>query len=147
MIIKKKDRNWFEDSARKLHKAAAQHLRKKTKKKNKKRRAEKRTLRPKNYFAYIKSSQWRQRTRAYYALHGNACAVCADTKTVQLHHKTYERLGEEMDADLIPLCDAHHKAFHSTIGGSKKNMVLETDAFVQGERHDNEAHRLLSTLC
>jgi hypothetical protein len=39
------------------------------------------------------------------------CAVCWDPH-VDLHHKTYRRLGEELLDDLVPLCRDHHDELH-----------------------------------
>jgi len=39
------------------------------------------------------------------------CRVCADPN-VDLHHRTYIRLGDEKMTDLEPLCREHHEAVH-----------------------------------
>jgi hypothetical protein len=35
------------------------------------------------------------------------CFVCGSAE-IQLHHKTYDRIGAEALDDLVPLCDRHH---------------------------------------
>jgi hypothetical protein len=39
------------------------------------------------------------------------CVVCRDPN-VDLHHKSYARLGEERLDDLVPLCRTHHDQLH-----------------------------------
>lgn len=76
----------------------------------------------------------------------NTCKVCGAKDEVTLHHLTYERLGNERDDDLIPLCWTHHGSFHLLIGGSKKNMQAETDHFIQAARFDEEANSILRSF-
>jgi len=65
------------------------------------------------YNDYIKSSAWRAKKRKYRAskLPQN-CLVC-NSKKVDLHHRTYKRLGNEWLNDLVPLCREHHQEAHS----------------------------------
>jgi hypothetical protein len=32
---------------------------------------------------------------------------------MHVHHNTYERLGHELDRDLLVVCEAHHRMIHS----------------------------------
>lgn len=69
-------------------------------------------LRPKvDYHAYLQSSAWRRRARACYQRAGYRCQVCNSPRSLQAHHRTYERLGAERPADLTCLCDACHRLF------------------------------------
>ena len=45
------------------------------------------------------------------------CALCADTEKLNVHHNTYERLYEELDTDLVVLCERCHKTHHTLRGG------------------------------
>lgn len=65
-----------------------------------------------DYTHYLAGPYWhalRERYRAATDL-PQAC-VCGDP-VVQLHHKTYERIGRERLTDLTPLCPTCHKLVH-----------------------------------
>lgn len=64
------------------------------------------------YGQYLTSEHWRE-IKEQYRNSGlqQDCFVCHDPN-VDLHHKTYKRLGEERLDDLVPLCRLHHEAAH-----------------------------------
>lgn len=64
------------------------------------------------YSEYIKSDGWKIRRQRALALAENRCQVCNSPARLQVHHRTYERLGHERDADLIVLCHDCHTLFH-----------------------------------
>ena len=70
-------------------------------------------LRSLPYSEYLKTDHW-QATRAR-ALQrdGYQCRICASGKSLEVHHLTYERRGEERAIDLITLCERCHAAQHS----------------------------------
>lgn len=65
-----------------------------------------------SYEDYITSSKWEKRKVAYYAKHEKLCAACKCTENIHLHHHTYDRMGNELDDDLVPLCQEHHDLVH-----------------------------------
>lgn len=65
------------------------------------------------YDEYLRSPYWidvKQRFRA--DDRDQDCYCCGDWENTQLHHKTYERLGEELLDDLVPLCRRCHALVH-----------------------------------
>lgn len=64
------------------------------------------------YADYLMTDHWRQ-VRGY-ALYraGRACHLCASTDNLNVHHRTYERLGCEAPEDLTVLCRDCHAKFH-----------------------------------
>lgn len=79
--------------------------------------ARRRWIKPKQapkvaYQRYIHSKKWERRREAYFDAFERACHICGATTKVQLHHKTYERMGAELDSDLVPLCSMHHRELH-----------------------------------
>ena len=61
-----------------------------------------------NYKGYVRSAKWFKK-RADYASSGRSmdCYICgakAGTYKLEMHHRTYERLGSEHLDDLVPLC-------------------------------------------
>lgn len=103
-------------------------------KKKTKVKKEVRKRKPKKYDAYINSGLWERRKNAYYKLYGRMCAICGSIEFIHLHHKYYGEYGEEKDNHLIPLCKSHHDEFHAMLGKTKKNMIKETDFFIQDKK-------------
>lgn len=59
----------------------------------------------------MKSKRWEARRDTFFASHSRICAACRDRGS-HLHHKTYERLGNERDSDLVVLCEWCHNKLH-----------------------------------
>ena len=56
------------------------------------------------YLAYIRSEAWRTRRQRALRLAGYRCQVCNEGGRLEVHHRTYDRLGHEADGDLTVLC-------------------------------------------
>lgn len=69
-------------------------------------------LRSLGYEEYLLTSHWRDCRARAIARAGDACQVCNSSGELEVHHRTYARLGEEADADLIALCRPCHALFH-----------------------------------
>jgi 5-methylcytosine-specific restriction endonuclease McrA len=65
------------------------------------------------YRDYIASLAWKNRADQARRRVGYRCQLCNRKGELHVHHRTYERLGREMDEDLIVLCATCHKHFHS----------------------------------
>lgn len=64
------------------------------------------------YRIYLRSPHWQDIRARYRASQmPQACVVCGASR-VDLHHRTYERLGAELLTDLVPLCREHHGEAH-----------------------------------
>lgn len=62
------------------------------------------------YLDTIKSPRWKELRERLIAERGGKCQVCGRSDvTLQLHHVTYERLGNERDTDLLVVCIPCHK--------------------------------------
>lgn len=73
-----------------------------------------------DYHEYIQSPEWRKRAEAARVRAGNRCQVCnRHRKEVVLdaHHRTYERLGNELPEDITVLCRDCHSLYET----AKKN--------------------------
>lgn len=65
-----------------------------------------------SYIEYLKSEDWRERRKELMEEASWTCSDCGD-KATQLHHENYDNLGsEELDIDVIPLCNQCHKDRH-----------------------------------
>lgn len=65
-----------------------------------------------DYQEYIASPTWahvRDLALEYYAYR---CCLCNSTKRLNVHHRTYARLGRERLGDLTVLCRKCHSTFH-----------------------------------
>jgi 5-methylcytosine-specific restriction endonuclease McrA len=73
------------------------------------------------YASYLKSPEWKARREAALEAALWACQVCNRDSALQVHHRCYERVGEERQEDLIVLCDDCHGLFHrrSSVKGSR----------------------------
>jgi len=65
------------------------------------------------YIEYLKSEDWRVRRKMLMEEADWTCCECG-LKATQLHHLSYENLGEEeLEVDVIALCTACHKEKHN----------------------------------
>jgi hypothetical protein len=62
-----------------------------------------------NYLDYLQSIEWLQLCARALEYYGNRCAICNSPDNLQVHHRTYERLGQELITDVTILCDECHK--------------------------------------
>ena len=63
----------------------------------------------KKYDAHIRSAQWKGTRAAIFMMRGAKCEDCGyGSATLQLHHLTYERMGNERLTDLVILCRKCH---------------------------------------
>jgi len=68
-----------------------------------------------DYQEYLDSPAWRERAEAEKDRAGQRCRVCnagRDAVSLDTHHRTYERIGHEVEGDLIVLCRDCHRIFH-----------------------------------
>lgn len=63
------------------------------------------------YHDYLKSAHWRRFRKHYKRMRPWRC-VCGATDDLELHHKTYARLGHERLDDVRPLCPSCHALIH-----------------------------------
>lgn len=81
------------------------------------------------YHAYLQSEEWQAvRARFWASRLPKECYCCGDTESPKdLHHKTYDHLGNESLLDLVPLCrPCHHEVharFNSGVYESLKNAT------------------------
>jgi hypothetical protein len=64
------------------------------------------------YSDYLQSDVWKRTRELALEYYGNACCVCNSRTSLDVHHRTYERLGHERLTDLAVLCRDHHATFH-----------------------------------
>jgi phage terminase large subunit GpA-like protein len=89
-----------------------------------------------NYNEYLRSDHWNKIKRKYRMSRKRPqhCWCCGSKNNLQLHHKTYKRLGKEKLNDLLLICDECHSQLHNLVKRDN-NMRLFTAASVM--RSDN----------
>lgn len=65
-----------------------------------------------DYQEYLLSERWKLLAEETKRLAGYRCQVCNSDGELHAHHRTYERIGNELQRDLIALCDSCHALFH-----------------------------------
>lgn len=64
------------------------------------------------YVAYIASNAWKYKRETRKNLDNYRCNKCPRVNDLNVHHITYERLGDELMEDLITLCGHCHHTHH-----------------------------------
>jgi len=87
------------------------------------------------YRAYLQSPQWQVKRWSTLALARQRCERCKRYGVVlQVHHKTYERLGHESPADLEVLCtDCHARADMERREQSARQRAFAWAARIHGQ--------------
>lgn len=71
------------------------------------------------YQRYLKSAAWKARAAAARKRAGGKCERCGYRGTLDAHHVTYERLGNERPEDLCVLCRGCHNLMHGLLRAPK----------------------------
>ncbi len=64
------------------------------------------------YTEYVKSDRWKELREIVLKRCNHQCQNCLNTKWLQMHHRTYERVGHELLTDLTILCRRCHTRQH-----------------------------------
>lgn len=85
----------------------------------------------KDYNDYLNSQQWITRKSSFRKKNKEKCFICDGyDNECNLHHLTYERLGKELNSDLIWLCDFHHNEIHNIKDGKVYTPMPTKDAHI-----------------
>lgn len=67
-----------------------------------------------DYREYLRSAHWKVTREAALQRAGHRCQLCGShSGTLEVHHNTYENIGNERPEDLIVLCRDCHGRFHA----------------------------------
>lgn len=67
-----------------------------------------------DYHAYLRSPEWQVIRRLALERDGG-CVVCYRADRLDVHHRTYERLGHELLSDVTVLCRDCHAKHHDKL--------------------------------
>jgi 5-methylcytosine-specific restriction endonuclease McrA len=65
-----------------------------------------------DYHEYIRSEAWREKRRDVILRACGVCERCGLWPVVNVHHLTYDRVGNELLEDLLGVCSRCHREFH-----------------------------------
>jgi len=65
------------------------------------------------YNGYLKSQAWFEKKEAVHKRAEYTCEICKTATSFQVHHLTYERVGNENMEDLIAVCASCHEELHN----------------------------------
>ena len=71
-----------------------------------------------SYAEYIDSAEWKAKAKEAKKRAGYRCQICnkaGDNLTLNAHHRTYKRLGNELPMDITVLCRDCHAKFHDKL--------------------------------
>jgi hypothetical protein len=87
------------------------------------------------YSAYRVSPDWQAKRLAALETAENRCQLCCSEKDLEVHHRTYERLGHERPADLTVLCEDCHVRFHNRLVVGPQSYEADIRVLEFLERH------------
>ncbi len=64
------------------------------------------------YEWYLGTNFWRAKRNEAMARANHVCQRCGERPATEVHHLTYERVFNEMAADLLPVCSPCHRTIH-----------------------------------
>lgn len=103
-----------------------------------------------NYQDYLQSDSWKWK-RQMILDQFRTCQICNSAVNLEVHHRTYERLGNEQLEDLTLLCSKCHELFHSKKKidndfQKDKDLVRKENSFLHYAFVSGEIGELLRTV-
>jgi hypothetical protein len=78
--------------------------------------------------AYLQSPEWKEKVAQVKARDGYKCVVTGVTTQLEVHHITYERLGNEDLSDLVTVTRKVHQKIHDNLGYDR-NTIYPISAY------------------
>ena len=85
-----------------------------------------------SYSDYLRSAHWLATRARFRASDQPQVCICGADDDLQLHHKTYERIGGEELEDLVLLCERCHALIHEL--ERRGEIDLDFEGFASAER-------------
>ena len=80
-------------------------------------------LRSLPYGEYLRTPHWRDLRMSKFREVGRRCQICNCGRRIEIHHRTYERLGCELLSDLTVLCRDCHRIYSDFKAIGKRRVV------------------------
>jgi len=78
------------------------------------------------YEDYLFTPEWLARREQAIERVGHRCQLCYSAENLNVHHRTYERRGNEKPSDLTVLCQSCHSWFHRRLASRDGLAHLKT---------------------
>lgn len=78
------------------------------------------------YDWYINSAQWRAKRQEVLERDNYVCCGCRKRKATQVHHLTYDHIGQELLWELVSVCDDCHQVVHPHMRVEMVNINWDT---------------------
>lgn len=80
------------------------------------------------YAIYLRSREWAARRLERLKSARYACALNVSHRSqLEVHHRTYDRIGHELPEDLVVLCARCHRRFHDLLPAIHMEPTLPFD--------------------
>ena len=90
------------------------------------------------YDEYLANEHWRKVREARLIIDGYQCCECGSAKNLEVHHITYDNLGDEdIERDLITLCRSCHERLHRYESAAKQYAAISS-AFARSLSRDSQ---------
>lgn len=71
---------------------------------------------------YMQSNKWHNIRSIVLSRDNYACKVCSSVDSLEIHHMSYEHLGDEQLSDLVTLCRKCHFTLHEQLGYDRETF-------------------------
>ncbi len=71
------------------------------------------------YGAYLNSSAWQIKRKQILGRDNYLCQFCKEEKATQVHHLSYDNLGNECEFELLSVCHSCHQIIHNIENNEK----------------------------
>jgi len=76
------------------------------------------------YVQYLRTRRWKAKADGARERANWRCQVCGGERPLQVHHNSYDRLGNELASDLIALCAGCHRHNWKRLGKAASSGEL-----------------------
>lgn len=100
-----------------------------------------------SYIQYLKTIHW-SNIKNKKLLINPCCQECGSSIKLNIHHKTYKRLGKEKLTDLVTLCHKHHSKLHKDKKLLKKiaRKTIRNNYLINSKVYRLTPYRLLKLI-
>jgi len=77
------------------------------------------------YEKYLQSPEWKAKRRLVFKRCGGVCEGCGEIRATEVHHLTYEHLGNELLWELAAACrDCHERVHENSIANTQRKQHI-----------------------
>jgi len=88
-----------------------------------------------DYSTYLCSEHWLALRKKLMSRKAHQyCRVCLSTSSLELHHRTYKRIGNGDERDVIAVCRGCHQEIHDWAKKSGRSVRLATKDIIKSTR-------------